>query len=275
MSEGCASAGRAKGQQRKSAGVTPLRVTILAIIALATCASGALAQSMSDRLSADRTGDIQEGNYAAGDSVKFTLDPYGEKYLLRIADDREVYVLSSDRASLGGHVLKYDSGTTALLISGWGGMTLYTDAQPDGLPAVRDDLPPTPPTLAQVSLSDVQRAAQDEAQHLAYVHQLNLNFSADWAALGTDTPKRALAFDVLQNAARGLERFAASPTARAALAHKIDSVKIEAAPHSATSLSGRTLIVSFNSEGGFAGRESSRAIARDLSKLLGVPRAQN
>jgi hypothetical protein len=255
--------------------VTPARVTILALLWLALSASGVFAQSMSDRLSAEQTGDIPEGNYAAGDSIKFSLEPYGNKFLLRITNDREVYVLSADRASLGGHVLKYDSGTTALLISIWGGMTLYTDAQPDGLPAVRDDLPAIPPTLAPVSLADIQRAAQDEAQHLAYVHQLNLSFDADWRALGTDTPKRALAFDVLQNAARGLERFADSATGRTAIVHKIDNVKLEAAPQSTTSLSGRTLVVSFNVERGYAGRESSRAIARDLSKLLGVPRAQN
>ena len=71
-------------------------------------------------------------------------------------------MLYADHASLGGRVLKYDSGETAILVTVWGGLTLYTDAQPSGLPAVRtaDAAAPTPPSIG---LSDMQNEAIDQA----------------------------------------------------------------------------------------------------------------
>src|SRR5262249_41573970 len=154
---------------------------------------------LGEKLYADRVGGIEPGNYSAGDNVHFTLDPLGDKYLLRIGKQPEVFVLHSDRASFGGRVLKYHSGGTALQVSGWGALTLYTDEQPAGLPAVREG-DSTPPSPLQISLPDFQTAAQDEAQHLAYSHQLHLSFSADWDRLSGDANARALVFDAMQNA---------------------------------------------------------------------------
>ncbi len=250
------------------------RFGIALALALA-CASPAFAQSgMSQKLSAARVGDVEPGAYVAGDSVRFELDPYGEKYLLRLDGDPEVYVLYPDHVSLGGRLLKYDSGATAILVSSFGAMTLYTDAQPGGLPAVRDG-DSIPPSLEQLSLSDMQAGAQDEAQHLAYSRQLSLGFSADWGALASDPNLRAITFDAMQNVARGLDRFAASPPAHAALTQKIDAVKlVEAGGKPTIALNGRVLTVTFNASRGYEGRASSHAIARALGRLLSVPFAE-
>jgi len=229
---------------------------------------------MSQKLSAARVGDVEPGTYVAGDQVRFSLDPYGDKYLLRFDGDPEVFVLYTDHVSLGGRMLKYDSGATALLVSSFGAMTLYTDAQPAGLPAVREG-DSLPPSLAQLSLSDMQAAAQDEAEHLGYSRQLSLSFVADWAALGSDAKLRAVTFDAMQNVARGLDMFAASSAAHAALTQKVDSVKlVEAGGKPTISLNGRTLLVTFSASRGYAGRASSHAIARALGKLFSVPFAE-
>src|SRR5438874_7710598 len=90
--------------------------------------------AMSARLSADKVGDIQSGSYSAGDTVAFSLQSYGDKFLLRFDGGSETFVLGVDRVALGGRELKYDTGATALRISVWGGMTLYTDRAPGGLP---------------------------------------------------------------------------------------------------------------------------------------------
>ncbi len=242
-------------------------------IALATAlvlAGGAAAQDpLSEKLSEQRVGDIQPGSYAAGDDLHFTLDPYGDKFLLRFVDDPEIYVLYTDHASLGGRELKYDSGETALLVSGWGGMTLYTDGNPAGLPAVRDG-DSFPPSISAISLSDMQEAAQDEAEHLAYVRRITLSFDADWNGLAGDSNLRALAFDALQNAARGLERFAANPAGRSALSEKVTAVKLTQSSKPTIALNGKTLVVTFTPPRGYAGRASSRAIARALEKLFSV-----
>ncbi len=97
---------------------------------------------------------IEPGAYTAGD-VQFTLDRYEDKYLLRVAGDPEVYVLYVDSGSLGGRVLKFDSGAIAIRVAGWGGMTIYTDAKPTACPrrapatASRRSLPrPRSPTCS-------------------------------------------------------------------------------------------------------------------------------
>jgi hypothetical protein len=240
-------------------------------IALLLCAlsSTAFAQDeMSSRLNQERLGVIEPGSYDAGEA-NFTLDRYGDKFLLRLSGDPEVYVLYVDRVSLGGRVLKYDSGSTAIRVAGWGGMTLYTDDEPDGVPAERtgDSLPPS---LGMVSLEDMQNAADDEAEHLAYSRRVHLTFTADWSALAGDARLRALCFDALENTARGIDRFAGRPAARAAFAKKIDQVRIALGGKPIMFLSGKTLNVIFNAQQGYAGRASSRAIARALGRLLSV-----
>jgi Domain of unknown function (DUF4908) len=241
-------------------------------IAMALCLAfawqpGARAQSLNDRLSEDQLGSIEPGTYLAGDNLKFSLDQEGNHLLLRFDGVPEVFVLYSDPGTLGGRILKYDSGETAMRVTGWGGLTIYTDSAPEGLPAARmgDSLPPS---LPAVSLADMQNAAQDEEEHLAYVRRLRLSFAADWTALASDPALRALAFDAMENAARGIERFTAKPAARQVLAQHADAVLVTAAAKPTLALKGKTLIVTFNPSAGYVGRASSRAIARALAKVL-------
>lgn len=242
--------------------------TALALLALLAGSAHAQDQ-MNQRLSKERLGDIEQGSYTAG-SLRFTLDNYGDKFLLRFQGDPEVYVLYADRTSLGGRTLKYDSGATVIRVAGWGGMTLYPDSAPGGVPAERtgDSLPPS---LGMISLSDMQNAADDEAEHLAYSRRVHVTITADWNALAGDARLRALCFDALENTARGIDRFAMSAQARAAFLRKIEVVRMALGNKPIMFLSGRTLNVTFNAQTGYAGRASSRAIARALGKLLSVP----
>jgi hypothetical protein len=250
----------------------PNRGIALLLCACLLSAGAAHAQdAMSERLSNDKIGAIATGTYNAG-KARFTLDSYGDKYLLRLAGDPEVYVLYADHASLGGRVLKYDYGAVVIQVAGWGGVTLYTDAEPGGAPAERvaDTLPPS---LSAISLGDMQNAAEDESAHLAYARGVRLGFTTDWNTLGGDSVLRAQAFDAMENAGRGLDRFAASAPARAALSQKIDTVRIDIGGRPTIALSGKTLIVTFNPQRGYAGRASSRAIAHALGTLFGLPQA--
>lgn len=215
----------------------------------------------------DRVAYIEPGTYLAGDSIQFTLDSAGGNFLLRLRGSPEVFVLYVDHGSLGGRILKYDSGETALNVAGWGGMTLYTDAQPQGLPAVRtgDSAPPSPPF---VSLQDMQNAAADEAEHLAYVRRVNIQIGADWNLLGDNAGMRAFAYDAMENAARGIERFCSAAGARDAFTKRVSMMMIVAGNKPTMGLNGRTLTVTFNAGSGFEGRASSRAIARALGNIL-------
>ncbi len=246
-------------------------LTVLAVVCALFCAPLAHAQeSLASKLLADALGNVRSGTYLAGDSVKFTIDDYGNKYLLRIVGDPEVYVLYPNRASLGGRELKYDSGATAISVAGWGGMTLYTDAKPGGLPASRTG-DSTTPALAPANMPDMQNAAQDEEQHLNYARKLRINVEVDWNEIASNPRERAQAFDAMENAVRGIDRFSLTPQGRAAFTAKIDTMKIILTGSRPTAtISGRTLVVSYNKNQGFAGRASSRGIARALGLLLGI-----
>lgn len=240
-----------------------------AFLLCALLAAPAHAQDqMTSRLSQEHVGDIDPGAYSAS-GINFTVDRYGDKFILRFGGDPEVYVLYADRASLGGRILKYDSGQTAIRVSGWGALTLYTDDAPGGVPAERtgDSLPPS---LGMISLSEMQNAAEDQAEHLAYSRHVHLTFTADWNALAGDARLRALCFDALANTARGIDRFATSAPARAAFAKRIDQVRIALGTKPIMFLSGKTLNVTFNAQGGYAGRASSHGITRALGQLLSV-----
>jgi hypothetical protein len=246
---------------------------LFALMAMLACAGVAGAQDeLGARMSMDRIADVQTGSYSAGDQIRFSLDRYSSYYLLRFDGDPETYVLYVGHGSLGGQVLNYDSGETALKVAGWGSLTLYTDAQLGGLPAERSG-DSIAPALTQISLAAMQNAAGDEAEHLSYTRRLRVSFVADWPALAADPGLRALAFDAMQNAARGIDRFAASAAARAAVTAKIDTVHILTNGKPTIDLKGKTLNVTFNPSQGYAGRASSRGIARALGRLLSVQTA--
>jgi len=226
---------------------------------------------MASRLAAERVGAVQPGLYSAGDSNSFTLEPYGsDKYLLHFLDSPEQFLLSMERGSLGAKLMKYDTGATALRVSVWGGLTLYTQGAPQGLPATYQGQAPPPQPLA-ISAGELQTAFGDEARHLIYVQNIALKFSADPSVLSADPETRGRAFEALTNAAMGIERFIAdTPVARQLLARRINSVKMAEGGKPTIAISGQTLLVSFVPGEDREGHASSLAIQQELSKLFAV-----
>ncbi len=251
---------------------------IAAILFVAAATLPALAQSsgegasspMSARLQAEKVGDVETGSFSAGDNLTFSLAPYGSRYLLRLADSPESYVLSVERIFLGGRILRYDTGAEALRVSVWGGMTLYTAAAPGGLPATRTGADAPAPRPA-VSRENFLAALSDEERHIAYVQNLHIRFSADPAILAAKDA--GLAFDALISAEAGVEKLMAMPGGRAALASRIDMVRLVQSAKPGVSVSGKTLVISFAPDAGPAGRASSREVALQLGKMLQVAEA--
>jgi hypothetical protein len=254
--------------------LTPARGAALRVLALFVFAAAfilpAAAQPadkdpMSAKLSAERIGDVETGDYSAGDTLRFTLAPYGDKFLLRYSDSPEVFVLYPDRAALGGRVLKYDSSVILIKVSVWGGMTIYTDKAPDGLPTTRTG-DPASLVHAPVSPAAIAGAMNEETAMLASSRKLQVGFTID--AIPTDSWIRAMAYDTLINTAMGIARFTAAATGHDLVARKIGDVKVVVGAKPIISLAGRTLIVTYVPAQGYAGRASSRAIARALGKLF-------
>jgi hypothetical protein len=225
---------------------------------------------MASRLRAERPSAVEPGLYSAGDTVTFTLQPDGIHYLLRFAGSSETFVLSVERGSLGAKLLKYDTGATALRVSVWGGLTLYTRDAPQGIPATRQ-APAQPLQPRTVSAAELATAFGDETGHIAYAQNIALKFSADPAVLASDSETRGRAFDALINAAAGIERFLTeTPAARTVLAKRINSVKLAEGGKPTIAISSQTLLVSFVPGDGHEGRASSLAIQQELDKLFAV-----
>jgi hypothetical protein len=214
---------------------------------------------MAARLSAQKVSDVAAGSYSAADDVNFTLLPYGDKYLLRFDGAPENFILYGDRIALGGRELKYDTGAIALKISVWGGVTLYTQDAPGGLPATRTG-----------DAAILAAALSDEESHLSYTQHLKLHFSADAAVVKGGDDARAYAFDTLVNSEMGIERIIGTPAGRAAFTQRFDQVRIVEGDKPTIAISGHTLLVSFVPSSGAAGHASSRAIAYALGKMLAL-----
>jgi hypothetical protein len=244
-----------------------MRAFALLFGAVLLCASATQAQAgMFDRN--PRFSDINPGTYQAGDR-RFSLDRYQNAFLMRFAGQPEIYVLYANYGAMGSRVLQYDSGAIALQVAGWGGMTLYTDDHPEGLPSSRVG-ESSAPVLPAISMQQMQSAADDETAHLSYVRGLKINFFADQNAVA-DNGVRALAFDTMENAARGIDRFTANPAARGSLGGRISSVRIAVADKPYIKIDNRVLIVTFNPRTGYFGRASSNAISFALGKLFNIP----
>jgi hypothetical protein len=246
----------------------PLPGIAAVVFALMFAAPAAAQPSFFERLLGGRLGSVQTGSYLAGDKIKFEIDRVGHDFLLRFDNNPETFVLYPDRTSLGGRVLKYDSGETAIRVAGWGALTLYTDAKPDGIPAMRDgeasQFSPIP-----VSVQDVQFIAVQDAARLRRTRHLRIAFTINWSVLETDADLRATASNALENTARGIERFVHDARARKQIAARIATVTLATGRLPTLKLQDKTLIVTFNPERGYTGSASSRAVAHALSTLLG------
>ena len=236
-------------------------------VAFAAAAPAAAQPGFLARIFGSRLGDVQNGTYVAGDSIRFEIEHSGKAFLARFEPDPEIFVLYSDHSSLGGRILRFDSGDTAIRVAGWGALTLYTDQQPNGLPAVRTaDAPPF--STAPVSLQDVQYIAAREADRFAHERHLPLVFVVDWSVLETDAALRATASNALENAARGIDRFFDNNNGRARFARRVSAVTLATGRQPALKIAGKTLVVTFNPELGYSGCASSRTVARALDLAL-------
>jgi hypothetical protein len=210
------------------------------------------------------------GAYAANDVPSFTLDSIGDQIRLRFVGSEEVFYLTNDPAPLGGRYLKYDTGEVVLSVAGWGGVTLYTDDVPSGIPAeLRSASAPqavSPLVTRPVETLDMKALAAQLSKDVSQQGLFRIGFSADFETLSRENEStRVLAADALRNAAYALEQMA-DEQERAAAAKALRSVRVNPAAEPAVAVHDDTLIVTFAPAGGPSARPSSLAIARVLAQ---------
>jgi hypothetical protein len=205
-----------------------------------------------------------DGRYVIDDQVRFLIDVEDEQIRLRFVDSDEIFYLKSEPAPLGGRVLKYDTGEVALQVAGWGGLTLYTDSEPGGIPAERADEDDDGFEPARVAAKDVKGFALTLAQALAVAHEFGIGFAAEWDDLAQSDGARALAVDAMRNAGYALNRLAAT-SERTAIAERFHLIRVVAASEPGAKVEDGALVIGYTPEGGPSARPSSRAIARVLA----------
>lgn len=206
-----------------------------------------------------------DGEYLAGDDVRFTLRHREEQEELRFEGSGEIFYLSIEPAPLGGRAFKYDTGDVALQVTGWGGITLYTREVRGGMPAERVGDAPEWEADAVVAPEEIKTFAAAIASQIRYESGLTIGFKTDWNALARSDQSRALASEAMRNVARAIERGARSRNANDSPLAQFDVVRITAARESGASLSGRRLTVRYAPARGVSGRPSSLAIAKAIS----------
>jgi hypothetical protein len=206
------------------------------------------------------------GTYTVGDTLSFIVDHHNGGVRLRFADTDEIFYLSNEAAPLGGRVLKYDTGTIALQVTGWGGVTLYTAAAQSGLPAeyadVVQNVDPTP-----VEGKDVKIFASRLAQELSFREDFAVGFAADWDDLARSETDRMLGCDSMRDATYALQQVAKTEK-RTAAVDKVHIVRVLRGDKAGAVYKQGVLTIIYAPKAGPAGRPSSLAIAKVLVAAL-------
>ena len=203
-----------------------------------------------------------DGTYVTDDRVTFFVDHLGGQVRLRFEGNDEVFYLTSEAATLGGRVLKYDTGAVALKVTGWGGVTLYTASAKSGIPAEyggRDQNVDPPP----VAPKDLKPFAAKLAQELSSREDFAIGFAADWSALAQSDALRVLGCDAMRNATYAVEQVAKTGK-RALLFDRIHIVRIIQAAKPGVSVQKGILAIAIAPQRGPSARPSSLAMTRAL-----------
>lgn len=205
---------------------------------------------------------LAEGFYVVNDDFKFSIARRYGLTLMRFAGDDELFVLTTDRAPLGGRVLKYDTGDVALQVTAYGAVTIYTSTAPGGLPADRvGDAEAV--TFPIPTLTIVKSQATEWAAKLKKTHGLNLSFSVDWSRID-DGSARYLALEMIRNTARALSGLCANRAHQQELATRLKVVRILRGEKPNAIYRSGVMTLTFAPILGLKGRMSSLAIARAI-----------
>lgn len=209
----------------------------------------------------------RNGIYLAGDDVRFIIDRRGGYVRLRFENGDEEFYLTNGPASLGSHVLRYDTGEVALKVAGWGEMTLYTRDEPRGLPAARVSDAPQP-RISPPGAQALQSLAASLSRHLQEARGLSLRIEGDWQNFAANDLVAGLVQDAMRNTERALEWVAAKPEMRDTLTRKLATVHFAEDTRMVARLQDHTLVITYTTTDGPAGRPSSLALERALTRLF-------
>lgn len=221
-------------------------------------------ESLREGLFGPRPNEGRTGNapvvarYVAEDGVGFVLDRTGRRTLLRFDNSSEVWALSRHAAPRGDLIYKNDVGRSVLRATRVGGVTLFTDARPDGLAAslAGTGAPLRLTQLGPQALAERLLQASSRASRSA---RRTIRFEAEASPVSS-----ALIGDAAMVSAEALARFARRSGGAAQLARVVKVTLVEG-KKPAVILQRDTMIITVVTADGFAGRPSSARVLETLT----------
>lgn len=202
-----------------------------------------------------------------GGEQKFIFDRSGNEPKLKFFGSNEVFVLRADPAPMGDRLYKTDSGRLMLRMTTWGGLTLFTPDNEQGLPASRSG-DAKPLALADRGIAELK----DEARALENALSLTLGkpvaVYVDWEGVPDDSSARATLFDSLTNARAALGEIAGTEGGAQRLAQSLNSIQFRFAAEPGARFESGAWTVEVAPAKGLEGRMSSAAMAEFLNTKL-------
>jgi len=199
--------------------------------------------------------------YVAVQGQSFVFDRAGSApdALLKFDDDSEVWVLQPAPAPRGDVIYRNDAGEPVLRITRLGGLTLFTERKPEGVPVSMagdaDDLllpPALPPGALLQKLIQASARSSKAAQHLITFDAPNV------------TPQSSPLFsDAFSIAADAIVRLGRKREGRTFL-KRLEKVSFVAGPAADVQVSGGVMTIVIAPSKGFAGRPSSGRVIKSV-----------
>lgn len=202
--------------------------------------------------------------YNAGQGLSFTLDRSGDESdaLLKFDGSPEVWALEPSPGPGGVTIYRNDVGQPVVRVARLGGVTLFTERAPEGIPASllggAEDITPPPITPPEIFLQRGVQASYRASQIAAHA----ITFSTPRLVPLPWTPQFVDAFNVAVDAVVKLGR---ERKAKAFLG-RLQEIQFVAGAKPDVSINGAVMTITLTPAKGFAGRPSSDRIAKAAPK---------
>jgi hypothetical protein len=200
-------------------------------------------------------------------SRRFILDRSGSETKVQFEGSDEVIVLKEEPASLGERLLKLNTGEVLLKITNWGGLTLYTPENQQGVPVDRQGAA-QPISLGDRPTGDLQREAQSLEDSLNATLGASVPVIIDWTSVPDTPDARAALFEAIMHARSALSDYATDEYGRAALAANLKGVEFAFSTAPGTEFAAGTWIIRVAPDQGLAGRLSAQELRTALNQTF-------
>jgi hypothetical protein len=198
-----------------------------------------------------------------GRDAGLVLDQSGAAPRVRFDGDQEIFAGWWQPAAGGDRILVRDDGVLILRQNVGGGMTLFSERFPMGVPVVFDR-PAMPLEGPPPPIDTVRDTAREASAHASQTYGVTIRFDGPWDRAADDAGLRAILFDAVQNAGAAFRLMAHDPAARAGVTRSLRGVSFSQGARPGVTRQRSIAVVIYTLDHGAAARPSSHRIAKEI-----------